>query len=355
MVETYQPIVLKEDVGPRSLLQRRLVPDGNAAIVLYRDSQAPLVIRSMDKVPSRTDLLFGHYRCLYKVNTGQYVWSFPCELRSKTAGFSFQAEVTLSCSVDDPVVVIQQHAGQTDICQFLQRRTFEVLESVSCDYDIHEDNSAAAAVRQRLEQATLEAGFAIKLVSLKLSSEAPITDMIRERTLIQLSSRKQVTLMAETANLERTSLEQTIEMEHVRSRLDTARQQRLERKVGLYSRLLETGSLGLLALQLSQNPEDMATVSRLLGEQPQAALQKKLGILKAATEDSGVEGKPLDESEKQVIQRLIGLAEAPRPALGSAQDQAIAPKPDSEPSEQQMRSLNGQASGGQTPENGQTP
>ncbi|MGF1538303.1 MAG: hypothetical protein ACFB4J_17715 [Elainellaceae cyanobacterium] len=336
MVETYQPILFKEDVNPRSLMLGRLVPDGSTVVVLYRDGQAPLVVGSADKAPSRTDLIFGNYRWLYKVNLGRHVWRFPCELRSKTLGFNFQAEVTLSCSVSDPVAVIQQHGSQSDICQLLQNRIFEMLESVSCEHDIHEDNSAAAAIRAQLKEATIESGFAVSLVSIKLTSESPITDMIRERTLIQLSSRKQVTLMAETANLERTSLEQTIEMEQVRSRLDAARQQRLERKVQHYETLLETDSLGLLALHLTQNPEDMAAVVQLLGDQPSAALKKKLSVLKAVTEDNGADGKPLDEGEKEIIQRLIGLAEAARPALQGAQNEAIAETP-------QIEAVNGQS------------
>ncbi|MGB3615730.1 MAG: hypothetical protein WBA10_18180, partial [Elainellaceae cyanobacterium] len=300
-------------------------------IVLYQDGQEPLVVGAADKAPSRADLLFGTYRWLYKVNIGRHVWSFPCELRSNTTAFSFQAEITLSCYVDDPVVVVRQHAGQVDVCQMLQSRMFEVLESVSCEYDIHDDSSAAMGMRSRFKQPVAESGFMLQLVSLKLSSEAPIAELIREQTLIQLSSRKQVTLMGETASLERTSLEQSIEMEHVRGRLDAARQQRLERKVQLYSKLLETDSLGLLALQIAQNPDDMATVTRLLGEQPQADLRRKLNILKAVTEENGADGRPLDETEKTTIQRLISLAETARPALRSAQEETSAAGDAAEP------------------------
>jgi len=340
MVETYQPILLKKAVRPRSLLRQRLIPEGSTVIVLYQDGQAPLVVGAADKAPSRADLLFGAYRWLYKVNIGRHVWSFPCQLRSNTTAFNFQAEVTLSCQVDDPVAVIQQHTGQADVCQMLQSRMFELLESVSCEYDIHDDSSATMGMRSRFKQPVAESGFMLQMVSLKLTSEAPISELIREQTLIQLSSRKQVTLMGETANLERTSLEQSIEMEHVRSRLDAARQQRLEHKVQIYSKLLETDSLGLLALQLTQNPDDMATVTRLLGDQPPADLRRKLNILRAVTEENGADGKPLDDTEKTTIQRLIGIAEAARPALRSAQGETEDAEADApEPS---LLSLNGQ-------------
>ena len=318
MVETYQPILLKEDVRTRSLLRRRLVPDGSEVIVLYRDGQAPLVIKAADKTPPRADLIFGNYRWLYKVNIGRHIWRFSCELRSHTSAFNFPAEVTLSCRVEDPVAVIERFSGQTDICQLLQNRAFELMEAVSSAYDIHDDSNAAAAIRDRFEHPINEQGFALELVALKLTSEDPITELLRERTLIQLTSRKQVTLMGETANLERTSLEQSIEMEHVRGRLDEARQQRLERKVQLYAKLLETDSLGLLALQLAQNPDDIAAVSHLLAQQPQAELQQKLNLLKAVTEENGADGRPLDDAEKQVVQRLIGLAESSPPALSGS-------------------------------------
>ncbi|MEO0408908.1 MAG: hypothetical protein AAF289_16315, partial [Cyanobacteria bacterium P01_A01_bin.135] len=321
MVETYQPILTKEDVRTRSLLRRRLVPEGSEVIVLYRDGQAPLVIKPADKIPPRADLLFGNYRWLYKVNVGHHIWRFSLQLRSRTAAFKFQAEVTLSCCVDDPVTVIERFSGQTDVCQLLQSRVFELMEAVSSAYDIHDDSSAAAALRDRFEHPIGETGFVLELVSLQLTSEDPITELLRERTLIQLTSRKQVTLMGETANLERTSLEQSIEMEQVRGRLDEVRQQRLERKVQLYAKLLETDSLGLLALQLAQNPDDITAVSHLLAQQPHTELQQKLNLLKAVTEENGADGKPLDDAEKQVIQRLVGLAEAARPALRGVEGQ----------------------------------
>lgn len=315
MADTYNPILAIEDIRQRSPFEKRLVPEANTALVFYRDGQTPLVIEPGDQAPLRGQLMLGKYNWLYKVDKSEFSWSFECDnktLHSKTDGFYFQANMTISCSVVNPAAIVVRKV--TDIREVVQSLIIESMKVVSRKYENHKSSEAEEAICIYVKQEFYDECFKLNRFVLNLLPDPQIIDDIRGEKLEELAERK----ITRDSNIKRKSIEEETKLEKLLIEQDKAQLERLQFKMDFYNTALQSGSLMMLAMQLAKSPDDVLVVAQLISQQDQFAANNQLNLLKVMLEEDAIEAAQLGEAGKRVVQRLIGLTESSRPALQSA-------------------------------------
>ena len=72
-----------------------------------------------------------------------------------------------------------------------------------------------------------------------------------------------------------------------------------------YAPLLKKGQWNLLALQLSEHPEDVASIVNFINQEHQAERDNQLKMLKIMLEEDVVEGFQVEEVRKRILQKVL--------------------------------------------------
>jgi hypothetical protein len=286
MVNTYNPILGKETFPRIRIFQPHPMPEPGVALVLYREGQNLVILRPGDRLTAG-ETRWGDYKTLYKVDVTEHAISITTTLPCNSDAFEFHADVQLTCCVDNPKTIIERNV--TDAREVLEPLIMKTMRNISRNFEV-EDSAAAenALIDYVLKAAvTYDVGLKINRFVVKLSLEADAREHLRKLRQIEREKERE----KKTAELDKLKDELVIE--------------RKKFKMEFYAPLIREGHWQLLALQLSDHPEDIAAVAQMLSQQRQADMENQLKALKIMLEEDVIEGFQIEDAGKRVLQRFV--------------------------------------------------
>lgn len=350
MAETYDPILSIEDLTNRGLLQRPPVIEPGVALVCSGNGKNLLVLKQGDKTLTWGEARWG-YNKVYRVDLTEHPLSFQCDVPCRGDAYKFHAEIAFRCTVSDPKEIVERNV--TDVAQWVKSSVEDVMRTISREYDLKESGKAEIEIREAVKQQIDESGLSVSKFTLKLSLsqdainwvqtqrhikeeielEKTKQDLVREKNKFEIEQeqtraeqeRKQIEEQQKLENqLKFNELQAKLQQQDLEHRL--AQQQAdfelklMEQKTKVYSSMLQSGNLQLLALQLAQNPEDVRAILEALNQQKQIERENNIRILQTLLDADVIEGWQLTEVGKRALQEIIGLPEQSKPALQSGTD-----------------------------------
>jgi hypothetical protein len=306
MTDTYNPIIGKEEVSRLRLFHPRPTPEPGVALVLFREGQ-PLVTLSPGDRLTAGEVRWGNYKAVYRVDVTEHSFSFNCTLPCESDAFDFHAEVQVTCSVDAPATIVERNV--TDARAVLEPLIVGTMRSISRGYCVEESAAAERAITRAIEDESYNVGLELNRLVVKLSLEEDARAHIRTMKQIERDKERE----RREAELER--LRDELEVERMRVKMD------------FYGPLIEGGHWQMLALQLTNHPEDVAAVAQMLSQQRQAEMDHQLKTLKIMLEKDVLEAFHLEEAGKRALQRFVESfgPELETRALGGAEEQKALP------------------------------
>jgi len=301
MANTYNPITGKEGIPRFRLFQQRPAPEPGVALVLCREGQPLVTLWPEDRLTAG-EAMWGNYSSAHRVDVTEHSFTFDCTLPCESDAFDFQAEVHLTCYVDDPAVVVERNVS--DARGVLEPLIVRTMRSISRDYDVQEIAAAEKAITQAVSAESYDVGFVLSRFVVELSLEEEARYHIRE----QIEWHKE----RERKEAELASQRDALEMERRRMKID------------FYGPLIRGGHWELLALQLTNNPEDVRSVAQMLDEERGAQMEQQLVALRIMLEEDAVEGFQLQvkDAGKRVLRRFVDMfgLDLETPALEQGED-----------------------------------
>ena len=306
MTDTYNLIIAKEEIPRLRLFKPRPTPEPGVALVLFREGHPLVTLWPGDRLTAG-EVRWGNYKIIYKVDVTEHSFGFNCTLPCESDAFDFQAVAQVTCSVDDPAIIVERNI--TDARVALEPLIIGTMRSISREYDVEESAAAERAIAEAVEREAYNVGLKLNRFVVKLSLEEDARAHIRKLRQIERDKERE----RKEAELERQRDE--LEMERMRM------------KMGFYSPLIKEGQWQLLALQLTNHPEDVAAVAQMLSQQRQAEMDRQLKTLKIMLEEDALEGFQVEEAGKRVLQRFMESfgPDLETRALGEAEEQKALP------------------------------
>ncbi len=306
MTDTYNLIIAKEEIPRLRLFKPRPTPEPGVALVLFREGHPLVTLWPGDRLTAG-EVRWGNYKIIYKVDVTEHSFGFDCTLPCESDAFDFQAGAQVTCSVDDPAIIVERNI--TDARVALEPLIIGTMRSISREYDVEESAAAERAIAEAVEREAYNVGLKLNRFVVKLSLEEDARAHIRKLRQIERDKERE----RKEAELERQRDE--LEMERMRM------------KMGFYSPLIKEGQWQLLALQLTNHPEDVAAVAQMLSQQRQAEMDRQLKTLKIMLEEDALEGFQVEEAGKRVLQRFMESfgPDLETRALGEAEEQKALP------------------------------
>jgi DNA-binding FadR family transcriptional regulator len=197
--------------------------------------------------PSRWEL-FRRRGTLYEVDLGLHHTSFEIELPSSGDTFAFRAEFSVEWRVECAVTVVSDNLA--DIAAALAPVVRHRLCEITRKYDIGDVIAAERAVTRALPVIDAGAPYGLKVVlGVRLSADAGATEYAASRRDIEQK------IVIENLKHEHKSLKLRHEQEGIRARMD------------LYRRIIDSGNVDQLALQLAHNPSGVDSIVELVREE----------------------------------------------------------------------------------------
>lgn len=302
MADTYNPIIGREAIFRPRLFHPRPTPEPGVALVLFGEGQPPVTLWPGDRLTA-SEARWGNYQIVHKVDITEHSLSFNCILPCQSDAFDFHAEVQIACAVDDPALIVERNTA--DVRLILEPLIIRTMRSISRRYGVEESSRAEEAITEELENEAYDIGININRSVVRLRLEEDARDYIRKQEDIR---RRTV--------LDKAEIERQREVEATQAALEAERQKlrqaevqwELERKkmmMDFYGPLVRDGHWQLLALQLADHPEDVVTIAQMLSQQRQAEMEHKLRALKTMLEENALEGFPIEDAARRVLQRFV--------------------------------------------------
>lgn len=280
----HNPIIEQNDFSNVSLFTSRPSLKPGVALVLYRDD-GKLITLSQGQHISFTDKAFKKYKWYYKVDTALHSFNFKIDLPCNKGAFNFHASVQINYQVTDPEEIIRQQI--TDIHSLLQPEIIDRMRKISRKYELNENEEAEQAINQAFEKGVLIHGISVNRVMTILELE----DESRQHFRTMQDIDHKIALRTKEHELNQ--------------KLDDFDVERKEKRMKFYAPIIRDGQWQLLALNLTEHPEDVTTISQMIYQHNQVDFQNQLSTLKVLLEEDALEAFQVEEVGKRVLQRLV--------------------------------------------------
>ncbi len=277
-------IISEENVPRLTLFQPRPMPEPGIALVLFREGKPVVVLWPGDRMTAG-EVRWGDYKKIYKVNVAEQSFTFNCTLPCRGDAFDFHAQVQVTCVVNKPAVIVENKLK--NVQSVLEPLITDTMRNVSRHYDVEDSEAAEREIATAVKDQEYGVGLTIKrfIVKLRLEDEA----RAHIRKLKQYD--RDTALVDKEAQLQKQ--QDAIEIE------------RMQMKMEFYGPLIKQGQWQLLAMQLSNRPEDVPAIIQMLNQQRQQDMDHQLKTLKIMLEEDVIEGFQLEETGQRVLQRLV--------------------------------------------------
>ena len=296
MTDTFNPIIGKEEVPRLRLFQPRPTPEPGVALVLFREGQPLVTLWPGDRLTAG-EVRWGNYKTIYKVDVTEHSFGFNCVLPCESDAFDFQAEVQVTCSVNDPATIVERNI--TDVRAVLEPLIIRTMRSVSRRYNVEQSSAAEEAITSAIEKETYNVGIKLNRFVAKLYLEEDAREYIRKqeelrrRTVLgkaEIEHKREIEAAHAILEQERRKFREA-EADWERERKKLEEQTELERRqmrMEFYGPLIEKGQWQLLVFHLANNPDDVPGVIQMVRDLRQMEVEH-LKDLEKALADAGLE------------------------------------------------------------------
>jgi hypothetical protein len=194
--------------------------------------------------PTLGELLWRRVRTLYEVDTGEHDSVIEDDLPSSGDAFPFHAAVDLRWRVTDPVGVVERHLETSDdVVRALRPELKNRLRVITREFDV--EDSAAAEVKVNQALASLPIGEDLGL---------------RARCWVRLTLEELSRAHATDWRQLRRKMAMEDEVQKLRVTQDQNNRTLLRARMSFYQEVIAAGDISQFAIQLAQNPEEVAVV-----------------------------------------------------------------------------------------------
>lgn len=284
MISATNLIISEENVPRLTLFQPRPTPEPGIALVLFREGKSVVVLWPDDRLTAG-EIRWGNYKKIYKVNIAEQSFIFNSTLPCQGDAFDFHAQVQVTCAVKNPATIVENKVNNAQAV--LEPLITDTMRSISRRYDVEDSELAEREIAQVIESQEYGVGLAVKRFVVKLQLEEDARVHIRKLTQYDRDS----VLADKEAQLQK--------------QRDAIERERMKTKMEFYGPLIKQGQWQLLAMQLSNRPEDVSIIIQMLNQQRQQEMDHQLKALKIMLEEDVIEGFQLEETGQRVLQRLV--------------------------------------------------
>ena len=271
-------------------------PRPGTAFVFVGDGQPSLPVYEGEHGPTQAELLFGKYVTYYEVDMGDRLLNFYESLPCADA-FEFHAEIKLTYTVSDPVLVLRR--ARTDAGQFIKDLAIDVMRRTSRRFNHDETGKAENAIASRVEEEVRDNGFKLKRSAfIKLSLDEAVRTRLVNRKFTEYDFEDKKTEISRKTELD--GLQQAAKLGLKGKRAE------------FFAPLIKAGDWAtLLAMLDLRDPEDLAIramVEEILNQEKIQA-EKQQRMLEIAIEKGAIEGWQLEGVAKALFKEVGGLSE----------------------------------------------
>lgn len=294
-MSTYDPIVGTGDFPKLNLFGSRPTVEPGVALVVYSDKGDVLVLMPGQRLTAG-DVAWKNYKGYFKVDIGVHNLEFQTKVPCNKDAFSFEAKLQITCQVEKPDVIVKNKIR--DVLAALKPEIENRMRTISRKYSADQSEDAEQEINNSFKSGLHVNGiFASQIISnLELPTEA------REHIHKIQSTKNEIARQEVAYELESTKLRYENELAAAKLKHENdLKKQRMD----FYAPLIKKGQWNLLALQLAEHPEDVASIVNLINQQQQADRENQLKMLKIMLEEDFVEGFQVEEVRKRILQKLL--------------------------------------------------
>ena len=245
--DSFQPILSEQYLRRSSALSLRPKVRARVALVLVGANGRPRLF-DPDKRPTVGELFWGGAGTLYEVDMSLNHTSIQLDLPSYGDTVAFHVNASIEWRVREPLLILAN--GIRDVRQTLMPPLRERLSSITRRYHARAVANAEQEAVRKVRQEDIGAPYG-------LTTTIYLHFMMDEMAATQLSK-------LEDVDYEIAIAEKTHELELLRAKNT---QEVLNLNVTRYRRLMEAGDINRFAVQLAQNPDDVASVVRAIQDE----------------------------------------------------------------------------------------
>ena len=326
-MSSYDPIVGTGDFPKLNLFNSRPTVEPGVALVVYSDKGDVLALMPGERLTAG-DIAWKNYRGYYKVDIGIHSIEFQTKVPCNKDAFNFDAKLIVTYQVEKPDLIVKNKIR--DVLATLKPEIENQMRVISRKYNADQSEDAELVINDSFKNGLHINGiFASKIISnLELPSEA------REHLHKIQSARNEIARQEVAYELESTKLRYDNDLATAKLKHENElKRQRMD----FYAPLLKKGQWNLLALQLSEHPEDVASIVNFINQEHQAERDNQLKMLKIMLEEDVVEGFQVEEVRKRILQKVLdslGPVSAKALTDGSAKTNAENKKRKKKPSKE---------------------
>ena len=294
-MSAYDPIVGTGDFPKLNLFGSRPTVEPGVALVVYSDKGDVLALMPGQRLTAG-DVAWKNYKGYFKVDIGVHNLEFQTKVPCNKDAFSFEAKLLITYQIEKPDVIVKNKIR--DVLAALKPEIENRMRTISRKYSADQSEDAEQEINNSFKSGLHVNGiFASQIISnLELPAEA------REHIHKIQSARNEIARQEVAYELESTKLRYDNDLATAKLKHENElKKQRMD----FYAPLLKKGQWNLLALQLSEHPEDVASIVNFINQEHQAERDNQLKMLKIMLEEDVVEGFQVEEVRKRILQKVL--------------------------------------------------
>ena len=294
-MNTNDPIIGTETFPTFSLFAPRPVAKPGQALVMYRDNGETSTLMPGQRLTAG-NMAWRDYKGYYIVDIGIHTLEFQTKVPCKKDAFSFEAKLHVTYYVKEPEVIVKN--GIRDILAALRPEIENQMRIISRKYNPDQSKEAEEEINKKFEDRLQVNG----ILTSQIISNLELPPEAREHLHQIQSTENEIARQEITHKLEATKLNYENKLEATKLKHENELK---KQRMNFYAPLIEKGQWNLLALQLTEHPEDVASIVNFINQQKQADRDNQLKLLKIMLEGDVVEGFNVDDVTRKTIQNLL--------------------------------------------------
>ncbi|MGH3773279.1 MAG: hypothetical protein ACRDRW_18100 [Pseudonocardiaceae bacterium] len=257
-----------------------------------------------ERWPTMGELLWKGRGTLYEVDMGLHWTSLKFDLPSHAEAFPFHAVIDIEWRVTNPDRVVKN--GMNDVREALSPSLHHRLSAITRQFDVQDTAAAEAKAHKSLTDQPIggEYGLESHVPSLRMQMDEP--------TVIYAAAIRQV---QREISLER-------ETQALRLLRENSTTTLITRRVERYRDIIVAGDYDQFALQIAQNPDEVATVVQMLRNERLEKYRNFADFVTRLVDSGAIERYEIDDLVKPV---LDWFKEAPTNTIRSLEQAAKMP------------------------------
>jgi hypothetical protein len=292
----------EEPVSRWSLLRHK--PRARAATALVLMTRpGDLLCFTADRQPTYSELFWSSAQTMYQVDMGRYRMVVSTSLPARGSPFEFTADLLLHWQVIRPVEAVRQNLWNPS--NDLEQSMIHELRVLSRRHRVEEAAAAEADLNDQLQIRTAK-------TRLFLESDAPMDSAAEGEYLpgvaygVLLTAR--VELRTDQKAVEIATVSRQIELETEKQKLrklqEANNRELIDARIRYYREIIEQGEINSFALQIAQNPDDVATVIEAIRTQANTNRKQTIDFVSRLVESGAISAYQIEDQVREALDWL---------------------------------------------------